>query len=325
MNDAMPAPKTCRICGYPLDSKNQTGLCSNRTPACREARRRLAADEKPGKFRVAIKTGDTFGRWTALESYDRADLRVLCRCECGTERRVHGTSLTHSRSLSCGLCVKSRPRPPKEPYLKAGSTFGRLTLLEDATYAHDRPRWRCEDGNEVEIDAASVKFGHSRSCGCLHREAMTKHGLHAHPLYSVWHGIIARCVNPNGQSYEHYGARGVTVCDRWRDDIAAFIADVEREIGPRPEGKYENGRALYELDRIDNDGNYEPGNIQWSDRSAQMKNRRKVPKLTRDVLRLTADLNAALARAAELEAAAASPTPRKRKAPVPAPAADPLF
>jgi hypothetical protein len=119
--------------------------------------------------------------------------------------------------------------------------------------------------------------------------------------------------------------------------VAVFVADIEREIGPRPEGKYESGRAMYELDRTDNDRGYWCGrcaectskgrsfNVRWSDRPTQMRNRRKVPKLTRDVLRLTEDLNAALARAAELEAAAGRPAPRKRKAPAPAPASDPLF
>ena len=178
-----------------------------------------------------------------------------------------------------------------------------------------------------------MKFGHTRSCGCLLRESRTTHGLSKHPLYIIRSGIIARCVNPNGQSYEGYGARGVTVCARWRDDVAAFIADIEREIGPRPEGRYENGRVMYELDRIDNDGGYWCGrcpdcvsrgqtaiNVRWSDRPTQMQNRRKVPKLTRDVLRLTAELNAAVAELAALKAAL---KPRKPRPSVPA--EEPLF
>lgn len=311
--------RRCRICGYPLDRKNRTGLCSNKTPACRKAREQLAAEEKPGKFRVVIKAGDTFGRWTALESYSMENRYVLCRCECGTERRVFGIALTNSHSLSCGKCVKSRPRPPKEPYLRAGAVFGRLTLLEDVTYAHDRPRWRCGCGTkaEIEVDASSVKFGHTGSCGCLHRELMTKHGLAAHPYYMIWKGIIARCENPKSQGYEGYGFRGVTICARWRDDVSVFIADIEREIGPRPEGRYENGRVLYELDRTDNDGGYWCGhcpdcasrgqtviNVRWSDRPTQMQNRRKVPKLTRDVLRLTSERDALAAELATLRAAA---------------------
>jgi hypothetical protein len=340
MNDATPEPRQCRICGYPLDSKNRTGLCSNKTPACREARRHLTSDEKPGKFRVAIKAGGTFGLWTALEDYDRTTLDVLCRCACGKEKRLGGSELTYGRTKGCPSCSqKNRKRPAREPYLGAGSVFGRLTLLEDAAYAHDRPRWRCEDGNECEIDAASVKFGKSRSCGCLHREVITKHGLSKHPYYDIWKGIIARCENPNSRGFEGYGFRGVTICARWRDGLSAFIDDIERELGPRPEGRYETtGRVLYELDRTNNDGGYWCGhcpdcisrgqtviNVRWSDRPTQMQNRRKIPKLTRDVMRLTEELEAALARAAELEAAAASLAPRKRKVPAPASTSEPLF
>lgn len=318
MNDATPEPRQCRICGYPLDRKNRTGLCSNKTPACRKAREQLTAEEKPGKFRVIIKPGDTFGRWTALEEYTQENKLILCRCECATERRVYGERLTNSHSLSCGLCVKKRPRLPKEPYLKAGSVFGRLTLLEDAPYAHDCPRWRCEDGNEVTADAASVKFGRTKSCGCLHRETHTRHGYSKHPLSQIWASMIQRCTNPNNRSFHNYGGRGLAVCDRWRD-LRLFIEDMEREIGPRPEGLYENGRSLYELDRIDNDGNYEPGNVQWSDRLAQMKNRRKVPELTQQALRLTGERDAALTRVAELEARLGLLASRSRKMPAPIP------
>lgn len=304
MNDGTPVSKQCRICGYPLDSKNRTGLCSNRTEACRMARRRLQAEEKPGKFRVAIKAGDTFGMWVALEDYDHTAPYVLCRCTCGTEKRVHGTSLVNDRSHGCLSCVqKHRKRPAKEPYLKAGATFGRLTLLEDVTYAHDRPRWLCEDGNVTEAVASAVKSGHIRSCGCLHRELMTKHGLTGNPLYQIWKGIIGRCTDPGNPAYENYGGRGIGILDRWRKDVAVFIADVEREIGPRPEGVSAAGRALYSLDRWpDNDGDYEPGNIRWGTAEEQVANQRKVSTLTRDVLRLTKERDALAARVVELEA-----------------------
>lgn len=308
MDENTSGPSKCRICGYPLSTKNLTGLCSNRTPACRRARDKLTAAEKPGKLRTTIKTGDVFGRWTALEDCGHADQRVRCRCECGTERGVHGTLLTRGRSRSCGLCVRSRPRPPREPYLKAGSVFGRLTLLEDVAYAHDKPRWRCECGNDddVRVIASAAKNGHTASCGCILRELRIKHGLSKHPLYSVWKGILMRCYNPGYKPYEWYGLRGIAVCERWRNDVSAFIADVESEIGPRPEGKYANGRALYELDRTNNNGNYEPGNIRWSGRSVQMQNRRKVPKLTQEILALTRERDAL---AAELAALRAEPTP----------------
>jgi hypothetical protein len=74
--------------------------------------------------------------------------------------------------------------------------------------------------------------------------------------------MIARCTNPKNKSYRHYGARGITACDRWRNSFGAFLAD----MGPRPAGT--------SLDRINNDGNYEPGNCRWATASAQNANRR---------------------------------------------------
>lgn len=74
--------------------------------------------------------------------------------------------------------------------------------------------------------------------------------------------MVGRCHNPNHAAFAYYGARGINVCDRWRNSVEAFIA----EVGPRPLG--------LTLDRIDNDGNYEPGNVRWATKSQQQRNRR---------------------------------------------------
>ena len=93
--------------------------------------------------------------------------------------------------------------------------------------------------------AMRVKLGLAKSCGCLTRT----HGFSKHPLYQLWASVIQRCTNPNHASYHRYGGRGITVCDRWRLDPWLFAEDIYREIGPRPEGRDETGRVLYELDR----------------------------------------------------------------------------
>lgn len=99
-------------------------------------------------------------------------------------------------------------------------------------------------------------------------EAKHKYGVGRknHPLYELYHKMRQRCTNPKAVQYKHYGGRGIKVCERWLglDGFDYFVADV----GPRPEGTT--------LDRKDNDGNYEPGNVRWATKSEQNSNRRKI-------------------------------------------------
>ncbi len=88
-----------------------------------------------------------------------------------------------------------------------------------------------------------------------------------HPLYSTWQNMRQRCVNPKHPAYSHYGERGVTVCERWSNSFKAFLEDMGEK--PSPE---------LSIDRIDNDGNYEPGNCRWATKSQQMLNRRSIVK-----------------------------------------------
>jgi hypothetical protein len=88
-----------------------------------------------------------------------------------------------------------------------------------------------------------------------------RHRLSKHPIYSIWRGMVDRCRNPRCVSYPRYGGRGIRVCDRWMD-FAAFLAD----MGERPS-------KGHSLDRIDNDGDYEPSNVRWATRAVQMANR----------------------------------------------------
>lgn len=128
--------------------------------------------------------------------------------------------------------------------------------------------------------------GGKKSCGCLRREAsaaashdrtyQVTHGLNSHLLYDTWYGMMVRCHNPRNKAYRNYGARGIKVHEPWHD-IGRFIADIEASIGPRPEGKYPSGKPLYSLDRIDNNGNYEPGNVRWATASQQVTNTRQKP------------------------------------------------
>ena len=324
--DALSKPErpTCRICGHVLRADNRTGICVSKDRSeCRNAARRERHNNGPGRpFDLGIKADDRFGRWTALENCSRSNQYVLVRCDCGTQRQVRGKELTKGASQSCG-CARNGPRLYRESYVKAGTTFNRLTVLEDAAYNSDMILCRCECATEKRIVASSVKLGLTRSCGCLSRERVRTHGFTGHPLAQTWRGMIRRCTDPNDPAYYNYGGRGIEICERWLDPWL-FAEDIYREIGPRPEGVNKNGRALYSLDRWpDNDGNYEPGNVRWGTQSEQVMNQRKVSKMTRDVLKLTKERDAAIrerdALAAQLAVLGVSPTPRKREVPASAP------
>lgn len=106
--------------------------------------------------------------------------------------------------------------------------------------------------------------------------------LSEHPLYAIHRQMIQRCENPNVKGYESYGGRGISVCGPWHT-FSRWLVDV----GPRPEGKDEKGIALWSIDRIDTNGNYEPGNVKWSTRSEQSLNKNKYAHKVRRPIQLT--------------------------------------
>lgn len=160
---------------------------------------------------------------------------------------------------------KSTPHP----FFKdmTGLRFGRYTVIRRAENCpRGTARWEClcDCGNTSIVDGPSLRFKRAQSCGCLAHERTairgTKHGLHKSKAYHAWYGMKERCEKPEHPFYKNYGGRGIIICERWqsRDN---FIADM---------GEPEPG---LELDRIDTNGNYEPGNCRWVPKVVNMRNR----------------------------------------------------
>lgn len=155
--------------------------------------------------------------------------------------------------------------------------FGRLTVLHrEAPTGREKGRWACECdcGQRRVVRGTSLRSGVTTSCGCLRDERLrvsrarqSQHlpfqGAASTPEYKSWMAMILRCENPRDPSYPRYGGRGIKVCASWSRSFAAFWSD----MGPRPS-------LDMSLDRIDNEGNYEPGNCRWASKQEQQRNKR---------------------------------------------------
>lgn len=227
---------------------------------------------------IQIEIGERFGSWVVIgEPQGRRGKRMaLCRCVCGTVRRVLVTNLHRGVSTRCGNEMVHWNA------VLVGDRFGSWVVITEPQFDQARGyptvRVRCDCGTERTKKlwdlTRSEGTRRCQSCGAtarnLRRASSGSKGMSGTPTYSSWQGMNHRCYVATDVAWRYYGAKGIRVCDRWRSEsyggrpggFERFLED----MGERPEGTT--------LDRINPAGDYEPSNCRWATPLEQTANRR---------------------------------------------------
>lgn len=230
--------------------------------------------------KVKDLTGQRFGKLIVLEDTHRTNKYGkeiwLCKCDCGNMTEKASTYLKNTLRPYCGKCKLPQGKSHKFKDL-TGQKFNMFTVIKVDRFTPHGTYWlcKCDCGELDSVRTDMLTLNRIKSCGCVHYAEGFKNKIKIKntKIYTTWNSMKARCYNPNSTHFKDYGGRGIKVCEEWLDKKKGFLNFYN--------WAYQNGfvetkdRKQCTLDRINNNGNYEPSNCRWITIQEQQKNKRK--------------------------------------------------
>lgn len=220
---------------------------------------------------IEIKIGHKQNKLTVTEYLGNSDKGIhkyLCVCDCGGNKVVPKSKILASNMpKSCGCDSKRKPTK-----YTIGEVFGSLTITSEGARCETSNKRRvicsCICGKVVLVSTNNLISGNTVSCGC----SRNTHGMSDTRTYQIHEGMLRRCKEENAEEFPHHSGRGITVCHMWNPALGGSFTNFLADMGEAPDG--------LTLDRIDNDGNYEPSNCRWATNSIQGYNKGLDPNNT---------------------------------------------